>query len=131
MKSGSWVRVGAAAAFLAVGVGAFGAHGLKERLDAIGRTANYQTAFEYHMAHALALVAVGLLAFHVGPSRSRRLAGWSFLVGMVIFSGSLYILALTGLRWLGAITPIGGVAFLVGWAALAVAAGKADKPASP
>ena len=131
MRGGNWVRAGAIAAFLAVGLGAFGAHGLKERLEEIGREANYQTAFEYHMAHALAMVVVGLFGFHIERNRALNLAGWSFLVGIVIFSGSLYILALTGLRWLGAITPIGGVAFLVGWLALAVSARGSEKTPSP
>ena len=130
MKGGYWVRMGAIAGFLAVGLGAFGAHGLKERLAEIGRQDNYQTAVEYHMAHALAMILVGLLGFHVERSRALNLAGWSFLVGIVIFSGSLYILALTGLRWLGAITPIGGVALLVGWVALALSVGRSEKTLS-
>jgi uncharacterized membrane protein YgdD (TMEM256/DUF423 family) len=117
-------------------MGAFGAHGLKERLESLGQTANFQTAAHYHMYCALALVAVGLLSL---PDRASAavpalrlwtaVAGWSFLLGSLIFSGSLYILAVTGLRWLGAITPIGGVAMLVGWVALALAAGSAIHPA--
>ena len=131
MNGAGWIRAGAVAGFLAVGLGAFGAHGFKERLEELGQLDNYQTAFEYHMAHALAVIAVGLLGLHLDRSRSIQIAGWSFLVGIVIFSGSLYILALTGLRWLGAITPIGGVAFLVGWTALAISAGKSAKSPSP
>ncbi|GAB6042755.1 hypothetical protein JCM17961_34320 [Endothiovibrio diazotrophicus] len=87
-------------------------------LDARG-LAWWQTAVHYHGLHALALLAVGLLALHAPPSRALRLAGWTFTVGIVLFCGSLYVMALTGLRGLGAITPIGGVAFLIAWGSLA------------
>jgi uncharacterized membrane protein YgdD (TMEM256/DUF423 family) len=124
MSDGFWLRIGAAWGFLAVAMGAFGAHGLKDRLTALDQTANFHTAAQYHMYIALAMVAVGLLQVMGRSGTALTVAGWSFLIGSVIFSGSLYVLSLTGLRWLGAITPIGGVAILVGWAALAVAAGK-------
>lgn len=129
MNDGFWLRVGAVWGFLAVAMGAFGAHGLKERLDQIGRTENFHTAAQYHMYIALALLAVGLLRLHERPGAALQTAGWTFLVGSVIFSGTLYALSLTGLRWLGAVTPIGGVLILVGWAALAVAAGSFGKQA--
>src|SRR4051794_2462032 len=122
MTGWNWVRVGAFLGFLAVALGAFGAHGLKARLDSLGTGATFQTAVNYHMYHALALLAVGLMN---GPFRSgtgTTVAGWSFLIGVLVFSGSLYVLALSGIKWLGAITPIGGVAMLVGWVALGVAA---------
>jgi uncharacterized membrane protein YgdD (TMEM256/DUF423 family) len=132
MNARTWLQVGAMWGFLAVAMGAFGAHGLKERLESLGQAANFQTAAHYHMYCALALLAVGLLALH-GPSGPYvGVAGWSLLLGSLIFSGSLYLLSATGLKWLGAITPIGGVLILVGWAALAVAAAMlARPPASP
>jgi uncharacterized membrane protein YgdD (TMEM256/DUF423 family) len=122
MKDETWLQIGAVWGFLAVTMGAFGAHGLKDRLVELGQTANFQTAAQYHMYCALALVAVGLLVLSGRQCTAASVAGWAFLAGSLIFSGSLYLLAVTGLRWLGAITPIGGVAMLVGWAALAVAA---------
>jgi len=119
MTDRSWRRLGAISGGLAVAAGAFGAHSLENTLDPRGM-AVFETAARYQMYHALALIAVGLMA-----SRGRRvdLAGWAFLVGTLLFSGSLYALALTGERRLGAITPIGGVGFLVGWAALAFGGG--------
>ncbi len=124
MTGWNWVRVGAVLGFLAVSLGAFGAHGLKGRLESLGTSANYQTAVQYHMMHALAILAVGLMAGPLAMNRPLSVAGWSFLVGVFVFSGSLYILAVTGVKWLGAITPFGGVAMLVGWVALAVAASR-------
>lgn len=137
MNTGFWLRVGAIWGFLAVSMGAFGAHGLKERFQALGEQtgglaaerleANFQTAAQYHMYCALALLAVGIMAETGRGSTALQVAGWSFLLGSLIFSGSLYVLAATGIRWLGAITPIGGVAMLIGWLALAVAAGSSLK----
>jgi uncharacterized membrane protein YgdD (TMEM256/DUF423 family) len=123
VRGGFWIQVGAFWGFLAVAMGAFGAHGFKDRLAELGTGANFQTAAQYHMYCALALLALGLLVTTGRSGLAASLAGWGLFVGSLIFSGSLYVLALTGLRWLGAITPIGGVAILVGWAALAVAAG--------
>ncbi len=117
-----WFRIGAASAALAGAAGAFGARGLREMLEASGRAATFETGARYHMYHALALVAVGLMGLHAGRGTALEVAGWSFLVGTVLFSGSLYALSLSGPRWLGAITPLGGVGFLVGWVALALAA---------
>lgn len=111
---------GALSAGLAVAAGAFGAHALRARLDA-GDLATFETAVRYQMYHALALLAVAWVA-HQWPGGLPRAAGWLFVIGTVIFSGSLYTLVLTGQRWLGAVTPIGGVAFLAGWACLAAAA---------
>lgn len=121
MSGSFWIRTAAILGFLAVGMGAFGAHSLKAKLDHLGTAANYQTAVQYHMYHALAVLAVGLLALSGRMGIPLSVAGWGFVSGVLIFSGSLYILALTGQKWLGAITPIGGVAMLIGWAALAVA----------
>ena len=105
-------------AFLAVAIGAFGAHGLKARVSAEDLQI-FETGVRYHMYHALALFAVAWAATR-WPGTLTAVAGWAFVVGIVIFSGSLYALVLTGTRWLGAITPIGGAALLIGWAALAL-----------
>jgi len=115
-----FVILGAVNGFVAVAAGAFGAHGLKDRLDA-ARLAPFETGARYHMYHALALVLIGLAA---GTLRGTALtaSGGAMLAGIVLFSGSLYALAITGERWLGAITPLGGLAFLAGWALLALAA---------
>jgi uncharacterized membrane protein YgdD (TMEM256/DUF423 family) len=104
--------------FIAVSLGAFAAHGLKSMLGA-DLLATFQTGVQYHMYHSLALLAVGILMLQFPAQTGLRLAGFFFLAGIIIFSGSLYVLALSGIRWLGAITPIGGVAFLAGWALLA------------
>lgn len=117
-----WIRIGAASAALAVAAGAFGAHGLRATFEASGKAAVFETAVRYHMVHALALVMVGLVGLHAARGPALAIAGWAFLVGTVLFSGSLYGLSLSGPRWLGPITPLGGVAFIVGWVALAVAA---------
>ncbi len=111
--------LGAVSAALAVAAGAFAAHGLQQRL-APGPLDVFQTAARYQMYHALALLLVACVAGR-WPARWVRVAGWLFVVGTLLFSGSLYALALTGARWLGALTPLGGVAFLAGWAALALA----------
>jgi uncharacterized membrane protein YgdD (TMEM256/DUF423 family) len=115
--------LGAISAFISVAAGAFGAHGLRERLEPPA-LAIFETAARYQMYHALALLAVSwAVARWPGPWAVR--AGWLFVLGTVIFSGSLYTLALTDVRWLGAITPLGGLAFLTGWTCLAIAAGRA------
>ena len=115
--------LGALAAFIGVALGAFAAHGLKARLDAT-MLATFETGVRYHMYHALALLAVGWAATR-WPGAAVNASGWLFVAGIVLFSGSLYILSLTGVRWLGAITPVGGLAFLAGWLCLAWAAWKA------
>lgn len=115
-----FVSLGALAAALGVVLGAFGAHALKARLSA-DMLAVWQTAVQYHLWHALGLVAIGLLAQHLPASVPVRVAGWLMLVGIVLFSGSLYALALSGTRWLGAITPFGGACLILGWLVLAVA----------
>lgn len=104
--------------FIAVSLGAFAAHGLKNALSP-DLLATFQTGVQYHMYHALALLGVGVLALHFPAQTLLKTAGFLFLAGIVLFSGSLYVLALSGIRWLGAITPLGGVAFLAGWALLA------------
>lgn len=106
---------------LAVALGAFGAHALQARIsEQLLQT--FETGVRYHFYHALALTAVVVAVGRWPQSSLAVAAGWLFIAGIVVFSGSLYLLALTGVRWLGAITPIGGVAFLAGWACLALAA---------
>jgi uncharacterized membrane protein YgdD (TMEM256/DUF423 family) len=104
--------------FLAVSLGAFAAHGLKNSLPA-DLLAVFQTGVQYHMYHALALFGVGVLMLQFPTNTLLRVSGYLFLLGIIVFSGSLYALSLSGVRWLGAITPIGGVMFLAGWALLA------------
>jgi len=113
--------VAALALFVAVAAGAFGAHALKAKLEP-DLMAVYQTAVQYHFWHALGLLAVALLLLQKPDSSALAVAAWLLLAGMVLFSGSLYTLALTGVRGLGAVTPFGGVAFLGAWAAVAWAA---------
>jgi uncharacterized membrane protein YgdD (TMEM256/DUF423 family) len=116
----TFVMIGALAGVVGVALGAFGAHGLRGRLSP-EMLAVFETGVRYQMYHALALLALGALGTAIG-GRLLTIAGWSFTAGIVLFSGSLYLLALTDIRVLGAITPLGGVAFLVGWACLAIAA---------
>ena len=108
---------GSVSALLAVALGAFAAHGLKSKLPP-EMMSTFEVGVRYQMYHALALLAVAWASTR-WPGSSVNAAGWLFLAGTIIFSGSLYLLSLTGLRWLGAITPIGGVAFLLGWLLLA------------
>jgi len=110
--------------FTAVGLGAFGAHALKGHLDP-AMTAVWQSAVQYHAWHALALLGVGSLLVHWPGKRGFALAAWLFVVGIALFAGSLYAVALTGMHSLGMITPFGGVAFLAGWAVLAWTAWRA------
>jgi uncharacterized membrane protein YgdD (TMEM256/DUF423 family) len=112
-----FVVLGAASAFVSVAAGAFGAHGLKAKLTP-DLLAVFETAARYQMYHALGLVAVAWVASR-WPGGAAAAAGWLFVAGTVLFSGSLYALALTGVRGLGAVTPFGGLAFLAGWALLA------------
>lgn len=109
--------LGALNGALAVMLGAFGAHGLKTRVDAAMLDV-WSTASQYHLYHALALLVVGLLARQLGAS-GVLVAGWVMFAGMLVFSGSLYLLVLSGQKWLGAITPLGGLALIVGWLWLA------------
>lgn len=119
----NWIiATGAINGALAVAAGAFGAHGLKAKL-APELLATWQTGAEYHMYHALALVLAGVLMSALpAPNSTLNAAGIALLVGIVLFSGSLYALSLSGVKMLGAITPFGGLAFIAGWLLLAVAA---------
>ena len=114
--------------FLGVALGAFGAHGLDQTLPP-KQLANYDTAVRYHMYHALALLGLVAVANPLGV-RTVRIVAWSFTLGVILFSGSLYLYAVTGKSWLGAITPIGGLGFLVGWAVLAIGAIRHRPPSS-
>lgn len=118
--SKTYLLIAAINGFLAVALGAFGAHGLKQKLS-VDMLAVYQTGVQYHFYHTFALFGVALLMLQLPQSGALRWSALLFCIGIVIFSGSLYILSISGLRWLGAITPLGGVAFLTGWIMLAVA----------
>lgn len=116
-----FITLGALSGFVAVAAGAFGAHALRDRLTTAMLDV-FQTGVTYQMYHALALIGVGILLARFSTDGSTWLtaAGWLFVAGSVLFSGSLYALALSGTTWLGAITPLGGIAFLIGWLALAI-----------
>ncbi|MEN8218501.1 MAG: DUF423 domain-containing protein [Pseudomonadota bacterium] len=116
-----FVIIGAVSGFLSVALGAFGAHGLNEKITKHFMEI-YQTAVQYQMYHSLALLLVGILAIQWPDNAGLRWSGYLMIAGITLFSGSLYVLSLTGIRWLGAITPLGGIAFLVAWFLLAVAA---------
>ena len=121
MRSNVWLVTGAVLGALGVTLGAFGAHGLHDYLLEHGQSANFETAARYQMYHALALCAVGL----VGERRAGKaiaIAGTCFTAGIVIFSGALYGIALSGLKTLGMVAPIGGTLLIIGWLALAAAA---------
>lgn len=109
----TFFALGSFLAFIAVALGAFGAHSLQGTF-APGMAQVYETGVRYHFYHALGLLAVGLAASR-WPGAATTLAGWLFVAGIVLFSGSLYLLSITGIRVLGAITPLGGLAFLAGW----------------
>ncbi|GEL08437.1 DUF423 domain-containing protein [Salisediminibacterium halotolerans] len=108
--------------FLFVAIGAFGAHALSERLAETGRTETFETGVLYHMIHTVAILAVAILTRYLSATGLLYGAGWAFTAGIIIFSGSLYALSLTGIRVFGAITPIGGAAFLAGWVLIFIAA---------
>ena len=105
--------IGAISGCLVVIMGAFGAHALKEILDDYGKSI-YNKAVLYHMFHSIAILILGLIN-KIQPEIQLSIAGWSFLLGIILFSGSLYILAITGIKQLGMITPIGGILFIIGW----------------
>ena len=110
-----WIALGALNATIAVAAGAFAAHGLRDRLQSHAFEV-FETAARYHMYHAIGLILVGILA---GSLRGAHIAGWLFQASIVLFSGSLYVLALTDIKVLGVVTPFGGLAFLAGWLWLA------------
>jgi uncharacterized membrane protein YgdD (TMEM256/DUF423 family) len=116
----TFIAIGAVMAALSVALGAFGAHALKAMLEESGRTATYETAARYQMYHALAMVLVGILLQSFRNNRLLAIAGWAFLIGIFIFSGSLYTICFTGITIMGAVAPIGGLAFILGWVLIAV-----------
>lgn len=142
-----WIITGAVLAALAVVFGAFGAHGLESRLAAVygdqqrsiagldvpatyKYLQDFKTGADYHMYHALGLLALGIAsAQQPVVRRSHQVAAWCFVVGIALFSGSLYVLVLTGQRWLGAITPLGGTLMIVGWMAFAIGMSTSRKSA--
>ena len=113
----NFIVVGAISGCAVVLLGAFGAHGLKDILDAYGKSI-FEKAVLYQMFHTLSILIIGLLE-KVMPGAQLQIVGWTFLIGMIIFCGSLYLLAITGMKSLGMITPIGGVLFIIGWVMLA------------
>jgi uncharacterized membrane protein YgdD (TMEM256/DUF423 family) len=115
----NFLLIGALGGFLGVAFGAFGAHWLRSRLST-EMLAVFETAVRYQMYHALAVLLIAAAIARSGDAPLLRVAGWSFTAGIILFSGSLYALALTGVTILGAITPLGGLAFLLGWASLMV-----------
>jgi uncharacterized membrane protein YgdD (TMEM256/DUF423 family) len=119
MNGKNLIILASMAALLAVAFGAFGAHGLKDQLGEADM-AIYRTAVDYHMWHALGLGLIGLLAERHTEAPGFRWAGTAMIIGLVLFSGSLYALSLSGLRWLGMITPLGGLSFMTGWALVAL-----------
>jgi uncharacterized membrane protein YgdD (TMEM256/DUF423 family) len=118
-----FIVIGAVLAMLGVAVGAFGAHALKAVLSA-EMLAVYQTGVQYHLIHSLGLIVTGLMAQQLPSSKPIAWAGWLMVAGVLLFSGSLYVLALTGVTLLGVITPLGGVAFIAAWVLLAVGVAK-------
>mgnify|MGYP001168005451 CR=1 FL=1 len=113
-----WILIGIALAALAVAIGAFGAHGIKDRVSE-GDLGIFETGVKYQFYHALGLIIIGILGYHFDPSILKLPSSLMF-AGIIIFSGSLYILVLSGQRWLGAITPIGGTFFIVSWILLLI-----------
>lgn len=114
-----FLMLGALLMASAVALGAFGAHGLKNKLT-VDMLQVYQTGVEYHFYHALGILLIGVIAGFYPNANGVHWAGWALTIGILFFSGSLYVLALSGTKWLGAITPIGGLAFIIGWIMLAV-----------
>lgn len=118
-----FISLASLSGLLAVAFGAFGAHALRGRLDEYAMGV-FETAVQYHFYHSLALLAVGVLALGQPQTVLLKSSGWLFLLGLVLFSGSLYALSLSGVKWLGAVTPLGGLAFIAGWGCLAAAGWK-------
>lgn len=115
------IAIGSVLGGLAVALGAFGAHSLRDVLTP-SALETFETGVRYQFYHAVAIILAGLVLGRDPSAKLANAAGWLFMIGVAIFSGSLYLLTITGMRWLGAITPIGGVAFIVGWACLGLAA---------
>ena len=119
MKAKRILQLAVLSGALAVGLGAFGAHSLEALLIQNGRLDSFQTAVNYHFYHTLALLGIGILATIKPDWKVITFSAWCMVLGIVIFSGSLYVLSLSGITWLGAITPLGGLAFILSWSSLA------------
>ena len=115
--------LGSINAATAVTMGAFGAHSLKTKISQ-DMLSVFQTAVQYHFYHSLGLLIIGLLTIYFKPEKYLKIAGWIMFIGIILFSGSLYILSTTGTRWLGIITPVGGIAFIISWIYIAIAVWK-------
>jgi len=120
------LTAGAVSGLLTVALGAFAAHGLRQQIPP-EMLLVFNKGVHYQGLHALALLATGIMSTHRG-SLALSIAGWSFLLGILLFSGSLYLLAMTGSRWLGILTPFGGLSFLIGWLSLAIAGWRYSRP---
>ena len=118
-----FITLASLSGMLAVVFGAFGAHALKGKLDDQALKV-FETAVQYHFYHTFALLVVGVIALSQPQTVLLKSSGWLFVIGILVFSGSLYLLSLTGVRWLGAITPLGGLALIAGWGCLAAAGWK-------
>ena len=114
-----YLLLGSINALLVVLIGAFAAHGLKARLT-VENMAIFQTGVQYHFYHAVGLILVGLIAWHIPTSPYLRWSAWLMIMGIILFSGSLYALSITNIRWLGMITPVGGMAFIIAWLLLSI-----------
>ena len=114
-----YLVLGSINALLVVLIGAFGAHGLKAKLT-VENMAIYQTAVQYHFYHAVGLILVGLIATQFSSPPYLRWSAWLMMMGIILFSGSLYALSITNIRWLGMITPFGGMAFILAWLLLTI-----------
>ena len=115
--------LGSINAATAVSMGAFGAHSLKTKISE-DMLSVFKTAVQYHFYHSLGLLIVGLLTIYLKPEKHIKIAGWMMFIGIILFSGSLYILSSTGIRWLGIITPFGGIAFILSWIYVVIAVWK-------
>ncbi len=115
MKNTDNIKLAAALGALTVAIGAFGAHGLEPTLEKMGRVDTFETAVKYQFYHTLAIFLVGILQGQFPQNKRLNISAWLFFAGIIIFSGSLYILSITRVNWLGAITPFGGLAFIIGW----------------
>lgn len=127
MKGERIIQIAAIFGVFAVGIGAFGAHGLKDILAENGKIETFETAVAYHFYHSLGLLFVGFLFLLKPDWKYLKYSAIAMVLGILIFSGSLYILSLTGITWLGAVTPLGGIAFIIGWACLFLAAKRNSK----
>ena len=128
MTSSITLRIAALIGAIGVGLGAFGAHGLSKILAATGHAGTWETAARYHLLHALALLAVGIWQQREPANAALRRAATCFVAGVALFSGSLYALSVTSARWLGPVTPVGGVLLIAGWLLLAWAAAPPPAP---